>query len=449
MSFRFRVGIPKLFNFDNMFRALKYRNFRLFVSGQSLSLIGTWIQQIAMTWLIYRMTNSAFMLGVIGFSSQIPMFLLSPIAGVLADRWSRHKVLLVIQTAALIQALILSLIVFTGYVQIWHLIFLSVVLGAINAFDMPVRQSFMFDMLENNKKDLANAIAINSSMVNSTRLIGPAVAGILIAALGEGWCFALNSLSYVAVIISLLRMKNIPQHKNSKSANVLAEMKEGFNYTFGFKPIKYLLMLLALVSLMSTPLMLLAPVFAKEIFHGGASMYGFLMSAFGIGAMFGTVYLLNRRSVVGLWKLIAGAVFVLSLSMIAFSFSRIFWLSIIIIAISGLGMLFQIVSTNTMLQTISDENKRGRVLSFYSMAFIGMAPFGSLLFGSLTGIIGAQNTLILGGVFCLAGAALFTRKLPVIRPIVRPIYKRLGIMPEIVTTANSVHDLSVDEDSFK
>jgi MFS family permease len=430
-----------------MFRALKYRNFRLFVGGQSLSLIGTWIQQIAMTWLVYRMTNSAFMLGVIGFSSQIPMFVFSPIAGVLADRWSRHKVLLVIQTSSLIQALVLSFIVFTGYVQIWHLIFLSIVLGTINAFDMPVRQSFMFDMLDNNKKDLANAIALNSSMVNSTRLIGPSIAGILIATMGEGWCFALNSLSYVAVIISLLRMKNIPHLKNSKTTNVLEEMKEGFNYSFGFKPIRYLILLLAFVSLMSTPLTLLAPVFAKDIFHGGASMYGFLMGAFGTGAMFGTVYLLNRKSVVGLWKLIAGAVFLLGTGMIAFSISRILWLSIILMAICGLGMLFQIVSTNTMLQTISDENKRGRVLSFYSMAFIGMAPFGSLIFGSLAGLIGVQETLILGGAFCLVGAVIFTKKLPVIRSIVRPVYKRLGIMTEIVSTSNDTHELSIDEES--
>ncbi|MDR3628316.1 MAG: MFS transporter, partial [Ignavibacteriaceae bacterium] len=286
--------MPGLPNFKIMFRALKYRNFRLFIGGQSLSLIGTWVQQIAMTWLVYSITNSAFMLGMIGFSSQIPMFLLSPIAGVLADRWNRHKVILAIQTASLIQALILSVIVLSGHVQVWHLITLSIVLGTISAFDIPVRQSFMFDMLDNNKKDLPNAIALNSSMVNSTRLIGPSIAGILISTIGEGWCFALNSLSYVAVIISLLSMKNIPYLKNSKKTNVLEEMKEGFNYSFGFKPIKYLILLLALVSLMSTPLTLLAPVFAKDIFHGGASMYGFLMGAFGVGAMFGTVYLLNR-----------------------------------------------------------------------------------------------------------------------------------------------------------
>ena len=426
----FRDYLPWLPNFRIMFRALKHKNFKLFVSGQSFSLVGTWVQQIAMTWLVYRMTNSAFMLGVIGFSSQIPLFVFSPIAGVFADRWDRHKVLLVIQISALIQALFLSIIVFAGYVQIWHLIFLSVILGTINAFDIPVRQAFMFDMLDNNQKDLSNAIAINSSMVNSTRLIGPSIAGILISTVGEGWCFALNSLSYIAVVISLLRMKDISQRKNMVKTNIVEELKEGFQYTFGFKPIKYLLLFLALVSLMSTPLTLLAPVFAKQVFHGGASIYGFLMGAYGIGALFGAIYLLNRKSVVGLGKLIAAAVIVLSISMIAFSISTIFWISIILIAISGLGMLFQIVSTNTLLQTISDENKRGRVLSFYSMAFIGMAPFGSLIFGSVAHLIGPQDTIIIGSIFCLAGAAFFAKKLPVIRPIVRPIYKRLGLMLE-------------------
>jgi MFS family permease len=427
MSLSFKSGIPWLPNFNIMFRALKHRNFRLFVSGQSLSLIGTWIQQIAMTWLVYRMTNSAFMLGVIGFSGQIPSFILSPLAGVFADRWNRRKVLLVIQTSALIQATILSVLVFTGSIQIWHLILLSVLLGTISSFDIPVRQSFMFDMLDNNKQDLANAIAINSSIVNSTRLIGPSIAGILIATIGEGWCFALNSFSYVAVIISLLKMKNIIQQKNSRKSNLLQEMKEGFKYTFGFIPIKYLLLLLALVSLMSTPLTLLAPVFAKNIFNGGANIYGFLMGAYGTGAMFGVLYLLNRKSVAGLGKLIVAAVVILSLSIIAFAISRTLWISIILISISGLGTLFQIVSTNTLLQTLSDEHMRGRVLSFYSMAFIGMAPFGSLIFGSLADIIGAQNTLIIGGIICLIGAGLFAKKLPAIRLIARPVYQKLGI----------------------
>ena len=442
MTFISNRNIPGLPKLKILFRALKYKNFRLFISGQSLSLIGTWIQQIAMTWLVYRMTNSAFMLGLLGFSGQIPLFMLAPIAGVLADRWNRHKVLLAIQISALIQALFLSIIVFTGYVQIWHLIVLSILLGTINAFDIPVRQSFVFDMLDNNKKDLANALAMNASMVNSTRLIGPSIAGILISTIGEGWCFALNSLSYVAVVISLLRMKNISQLRNLRVSNVFVEMKEGFRYTFGFKPIKYLLLLLALVSLMGTPLTLLAPVFAKQIFHGGASIYGFLMGANGVGSLLGAVYLLNRKSVAGLWKLITKAVLVLSIGMIVFSISRILWISILIMAVSGLGIVVQIVSTNTLLQTISDENKRGRVLSFYSMAFIGMAPFGSLMFGSLAGIIGAPNTLILGGIFCLAGSILFANKLPVIRPIVMPIYKRLGIVHEIISTTENSNSLN-------
>ncbi len=417
--------------FRLMFRALKYKNYRLFVGGQSLSLVGTWIQMVAITWLVYKMTNSAFILGVVGFSGQMPLFLIAPFAGVIADRWNKKRVLLITQSLALVQALILSILVFTKVVTIWHLIGLSIFLGIINAFDMPIRQAFVVDMLDNKKQDLNNAIALNSSMVNGARLIGPSIAGILIATVGDGWCFAINCLSYLAVIISLLRMKiiNIPKIKSQSRA--IEQLKQGFSYTFGFKPIKYLILLLALVGLIGTPLTLLAPVFAKDFLHGNASTFGFLMSAYGSGALIGAVYLLNKKNVLGLGKLIAFAVMIFGAGMISFSLSRALWLSIIIMMISGMGMMLHVASTNTLLQTIAEENKRGRVMSFYAMAFRGMAPFGSLLSGSLAGLIGAPATLILGGAGCIIGVSFYFKRLPFLRTFVRPIYERMGILPEV------------------
>jgi MFS family permease len=286
-------------------------------------------------------------------------------------------------------------------------------------------------MLDNKKQDLNNAIALNSSMVNGARLIGPSIAGILIATVGDGWCFAINCLSYLAVIISLFRMKiiNIPKIKSQSRA--IEQLKQGFSYTFGFKPIKYLILLLALVGLIGTPLTLLAPVFAKDFLHGNASTFGFLMSAYGTGALIGAVYLLNKKNVLGLGKLIALAVLVFGAGMISFSLSRALWLSIIIMMISGMGMMLHVASTNTLLQTIAEENKRGRVMSFYAMAFRGMSPFGSLLSGSLAGLIGAPATLILGGVGCIIGVSFYFKKLPYLRTFVRPIYVRMGILPEV------------------
>ena len=323
------------------------------------------------------------------FQGNYHCFIIAPFAGVIADRWDKKRILLITQSLALVQALILSILVFTKVVMIWHLIALSIFLGIINAFDMPVRQAFVVDMLDNKKQDLGNAIALNSSMVNGARLIGPSIAGILIATVGDGWCFAINCLSYLAVIISLLRMEIIIIPKKRSQSHVFTQLKQGFSYTFGFKPIKYLILLLALVSLIGTPMTLLAPVFAKDFLHGNASTFGFLMSAYGTGALIGAVYLLNKKNVLGLGKLIAFAVMVFGAGMIAFSLSRVLWLSVIIMMFSGMGMMLHVASTNTLLQTIAEENKRGRVMSFYAMAFRGMSPFGSLIGGSLAGLIGA------------------------------------------------------------
>ena len=420
-------------NLRQMFRALKYKNYRLFVSGQSISLIGTWIQMVAMLWLVYSITNSALILGVVGFSGQIPMFVIAPFAGALADRVNKHKVLLITQSLALVQALILAGLVLFNLVTVWHLIILSVILGLINAVDMPVRQSFVIEMIENNKEDIGNAIALNSSMVNAARLVGPSIAGILIATVGEGWCFFLNSLSYVAVVVSLMKMKITPVVHSGEDKKILRDISEGFKYSFGFPPIKYLISQLAVIGLFGSMITLLAPVVAKEMLHGNASTFGFLMSAFGSGALIGAVYLLNKKTVLGLGRLIALAASLFGLSLILFSFSHIFVVSIIIMLFAGFSNMLIIASTNTLLQTLVEEDNRGRVMSLYTMAFRGMSPFGNLLAGSLAGFIGTEFALASGGVISLASGLLFLSRIPYLRNFIRPIYAKLGIIQEVAT----------------
>ena len=408
--------------------ALQYRNYRLFFSGQGISLIGTWMQRIAMSWLVYRLTNSALLLGVVGFTGQLPIFLLTPFAGVLADRMNRHRVLVATQTLAMIQALILALFVFTGTIAVWHIVTLSIFLGFIDAFDMPVRQSFMVEIVQT--KDLGNAIALNSSIVNSAQLLGPSIAGILIASTGEGMCFLLNAISYLFVIVSLLMMKMTSKQIENPKTPVLKGVGEGFSYVFGFAPIRSILLLLALISLVGMPFRVLLPVFAKDILHGGPDTLGFLAGSSGVGALVGSAYLASRRSVLGLGKWIALASSIFGIGLIAFSLSHVFWLSMILILLSSFGMMVQMASSNTILQTVVDEDKRGRVMSFYAMSLRGMAPFGSLLAGSLASAIGAPNTLIIGGASCLLGSLMFARKLPLLREMVRPIYVRMGIVSE-------------------
>jgi MFS family permease len=411
-------------------RALSSRNYRLFFAGQSISLIGTWMQRIAMSWLVYRLTHSALLLGVAGFAGQIPTFLLAPFAGVLADRWNRHRTLIVTQTLAMLQAAVLWVLVLTGSVQVWHVIALAVVLGAVNAFDMPVRQSFIVQMIEI-KEDLGNAIALNSSMVNAARLFGPAAAGVLIALFGEGICFLLNALSYLAVIAALVAMRIAPARGRPANGRVLEGLKEGFTYAFGLEPIRYIIFLLALVSLMGMPYQILMPVFAKDILHGGPHTLGFLMGASGLGAFVGTVYLAARRSVHGLERVIAVSAAVFGIGLIVFALSHVVWLSMVLMLFTGLGMIVQMAASNTVLQTVVDDDKRGRVMSFYTMAFMGMAPFGSLLAGALAARIGAPNTLIFGGAFTILGALVFARKLGTMREILRPIHEKKGLIPMI------------------
>ncbi|MFA4990158.1 MAG: MFS transporter, partial [Candidatus Omnitrophota bacterium] len=377
-----------------------------------------------------RLTNSPFLLGIVGFAGQIPTFLFSPFAGVFADRHNRRNMLVITQVFSLLQALILSLLILTGNIQVWQIIALSCLLGIINSFDIPIRQAFTVEMIED-REDLGNAIALNSSMVNAARLIGPSLAGILIASVGEGVCFLLNSASYIPVIASLLAMRVNKKKERLQHRHILLELKEGFNYAFNFLPIKIILLLLALVSLMGVPYQLLMPVFARDIFHGGPLTLGFLVAMSGIGALAGAIYLAARKSVLGLNSIIAWTTGFFGLSIIAFSFSRVLWVSMLILLFSGFGMMVQMASSNTILQTIVEEDKRGRVMSFYTMSFMGMVPFGSLLAGSLASAIGAPHTLLLGGICCIAGAGIFAVKLPSIREKVHPIYAKKGIIPEV------------------
>ena len=412
-------------------RALRSRNYRLFVAGQSVSLIGTWMQQVAMSWLIYRLTGSAMLLGVVGFTSQIPTIFISPVAGVLADRWDRRRLLIGTQTLAMCQAAFLAFVVLTGLVQVWQIILLSLILGIVNACDIPIRQSFVSQMVEN-REDLGNAIALNSSMVNGARLIGPAVAGLLVASAGEGVCFVLNAISYLAVIVAIVAMRIPPVlTPRPPRRRILSELKEGIVYAYGFGPIRSILLLLAVVSLLGMPYSVLVPVFAKEILLGGVHTYGFLMTAAGSGALVGTLFLASRKSVLGLGKIIVTATVLFAAGIASFALSTQFILSLAALAVAGFGAMLLVSSCNTVLQTILDEDKRGRVMSFFTIAFVGVAPFGNLGAGAMADTIGPRDTLLLGSLGCLVGAALFASLLPQIRKEVRPIYVRMGILRDV------------------
>jgi MFS family permease len=414
-----------------LLRALRSRNYRLFVAGQSVSLVGTWMQQVAMSWLVYRLTGSAFLLGVVGFTSQIPTFLLAPVAGVLADRSNRRRLLIVTQALAMLQAALLAATVLSGIVQVWHIVVLSLLLGVVNAFDIPIRQSFVVEMVSH-REDLGNAIALNSSMVNGARLIGPTIAGLLVASVGEGVCFIVNSASYLAVLVALAAMRLAPSpHHWKQRRHVILELREGFNYAFGFGPIRSILLLVALVSLTGMPYAVLVPVFAKEVLHGGAHTFGFLMTAAGCGAFAGTVYLASRKSVLGLGRLIVLAAVLFAVGIAGFAVSSNIPLSLVSLVVAGFGAMTLVASCNTVLQTIVEEDKRGRVMSFFTVAFMGMAPFGSFGVGTMAGIIGPRETLLLGAACCLVGAGMFARHLPHIREKVRPIYVKMGIIKEV------------------
>jgi MFS family permease len=415
-------------------RALRHRNYRLFFTGQSISLVGTWLTKVATAWLVYRLTGSAWLLGVVGFAGEIPTFLLAPLAGVLVDRWNRRRVLLATQTLAMLQSALLATLALGGFIRIWEVIALSVLQGLINAFDMPVRQSMIVEMVDD-RADLPNAIALNSSMVNAARLLGPAIAGALIAAVGEGWCFFIDAVSYAAVILSVLLMHLDAQPPARKTTRVLHEMAEGFRYVRGSPPIRALLLLLAISGLAGRPFAVLLPVIAREVMHGGAGTLGTLQATAGVGALAGALYLASRASVVGLGRVIVASAALFGLGLVAFSRAHVLWLAMPLLLLAGTGMMLQTAASNTVIQTVVDEDKRGRVMSFLAMSLFGTVPLGSLIAGALATRIGAENTILIGGAICIVAAGLFLRVLPEVRRAVRPIYERMGILPKTAVAA--------------
>ena len=427
---------------SHAWRALRHRNFRLFFGGQTISLIGTWMTRIATAWLVYRLTHSALLLGTVSFAGQIPTFIFAPFAGVWVDRLNRRQVLIWTQTLSMFQSLALAALTFSGHITVHWILVLAVTQGLINAFDMPGRQSFMVQMVED-RADLGNAIAINSSMVNAARLIGPSLAGMVIAASNEGWCFLIDGISYIAVIASLLMMRVHVAAVKRAATSMFTELKEGWSYVSGFLPIRTILMLFAVVSLMGMPFVVLMPIFAATVLHGGPHTLGFLMGAMGVGALISALSLAARKSVRGLIRMIPVAAAVFGLGLIGFGMSHWFWLSMLMVLVAGMGMMQGMASSNTIIQTLVSEDKRGRVMSYYTMAFMGMAPFGSLLAGTLAhaipsaplGIVagpllsGAQWTVMINGLVVVLGAGWFFTRLPALRVVVRPIYQEMGIIP--------------------
>jgi MFS family permease len=414
---------------SHAWRALRHRNFRLFFCGQSISLIGNWMTRLATGWLVYRLTHSALLLGVVGFAGQILTFALAPFAGVWIERLDRRKVLVWTQVAAAVQSLAVAALTLAHVITLWEIIVLTALQGLINAFDMPARQSFLVQMVDD-RSDLGNAVAINSSMANGGRLVGPAIAGLVIAAFGEGWCFLIDGVSYFAVIASLLMMNIKPLNIHRKATSMLEQMREGWDYVSTFRPIRTILLLFAMLGLMGTPHMVLLPIFAGQVLHGGAHTLGWLTGASGTGALVSAFSLAIRKSVVGLTRMIQIAAVIFGCALILFGLSHTLWLSLVLLLFAGFGMMQVFSASNTVIQTLVPEDKRARVMSYYAMAFFGTAPFGSLLAGALAHRIGASETVILTGVFCLAGAIWFTFELPKVNAVIRPIYQQMGLLPE-------------------
>lgn len=399
--------------FSNTFRALKHKNYRLFFIGQIISLSGTWMQNVAQSWLVYRLTGSVTLLGLVGFAGQIPVFLLAPIGGAIADKYNRQRILIFTQSVSMVSALVFATLTLTGNIEVWHLFVLASITGISNAFDIPTRQSFVVDMV--GKEDLVNAIALNSSMFNGARIVGPAIAGILVSAVGEGWCFLLNAISYVAVITGILMMNIQPKEILKSTDSAVQKIIEGFRFVGTTAPIRALLLLLGLVSLMGMPYAVLMPIFADQILHGGARGLGMLMGAAGLGALIGALTLASRNGIKGLGRWVAFASAAFGVSLILFSLSHTFWLSLILIIPVGFSLMVQMASSNTLIQTMVPDELRGRVMAVYSMMFMGMAPIGALLAGVLAGNIGAAETVALGGAVCIVGAIIFGWRLPALR----------------------------------
>jgi MFS family permease len=412
---------------SHAWRALRHRNFQLFFFGQSISLVGTWMTRLATSWLVYRMTHSALLLGIVGFSGQVVAFLLGPFAGVWVERLDRRKLLVWTQIGGAVQSLALAALTLAQVINLWEIIALSALQGLINAFDMPGRQSFLVQMVED-RNDLGNAIAINSSMANGARLIGPAIAGLVIAAAGEGWCFLIDGVSYFPVIASLRAMRINPMEIRRNASSMIGQMREGWDYVRTFRPIRTILLLFALLSLMGWPYSVLLPVFAVQVLHGGPHTLGWLAGASGIGALVSAFSLAVRKTVSGLTRMLQIAAAVLGGALVLFGLSNTLWLSLVLMVFAGFGLIQGASASNTIIQSLVPEDKRARVMSYYTMAFFGAAPVGSLLAGTLAHRIGAPHTVILTGAFCIAGSLWFTCERPKIRPVMRPIYKDRGLL---------------------
>ncbi|MBI3934776.1 MAG: MFS transporter [Acidobacteria bacterium] len=411
-------------------RALRHRNFQLFMGGQFLSLIGTWVQTVAQSWLVYRLTDSSVMLGVVGFASQIP-YLFSPIGGVIADRMNRHRLVVLTQVLSAAQALLLAWLTLSGQVRVWHVFYLALALGIVGVFDMTARQSFLVEMV--GKEDLMNAIALNSSVYNTGRVLGPAVAGVMVAAIGEGWCFFVNGISFLAVIVGLLMMRLSPLLPREIKISPVEQFREGIHYVRQSEPLRALLIHLGIVSIMNYPFIVLMPVFADRILRGGPKTLGILMSAFGVGALLGGLYMATRTGLRGLSRTIVRATIVYSIALILFSFSPTVAIACVFLVVAGAGMMLQVASTNTSLQSITSDALRGRVMGFYGMMFLGMVPIGSLLAGWLGDWIGAPYTVSLGAVVCILAALAFNRRRPVVVAALRQVMEQRASLVPIPT----------------
>lgn len=413
--------------YAHAWRALRHRNFQLYFVGQGISLLGNWMTNLATSWLVYRLTHSVLLLGVVSFVGQIVGFLLCPFAGVWIERIDRRKLLIATQAAACVQSLALAALTLTHRVTLAEIVALMAVQGIINAFDMPGRQSFLVQMV-GDRNDLPNAIAISSSMVNGARLIGPALAGLVIAAVGEGWCFLLDGISYFAVIASLLLMRIQPIEMRRHALTMLEQMREGWTYVSTFRPIRSILFLFAFLALMGYSYTVLLPVFAAQILHGNAKTLGWLTGASGIGALTSALSLALRKSVVGLTRMLQIASFVLGTALILFGLSHTLWISLVLMVFVGFGIMQAASGANTIIQSLVTEQMRARVMSFYTMAFFSSAPFGSLFAGALAHRIGAPHTALITGTFCLAAGVLYSFDLPRIDAAIRPVYQKLGLI---------------------
>ncbi|MDD4004374.1 MAG: MFS transporter [Elusimicrobiaceae bacterium] len=416
----------------HVLRALKHRNYRIFMGGQAVSLTGTWMQQLALSWLIYRMTGSAFLLGAVGFIGQLPTFILAPIAGVMADRYDKRKILLQVQTVAMLHAFLLAALVLSGTIQVWHIMCLGMVLGLVNAFDMPVRQAYVVEML-GGKQDLSNAIALNSSIVNVTRIIGPALAGVIVAKFGEGLCFLFNGISFIAVLWSLRALDTVPPERKHATKKVLSELREGLRYLTATPPLLHIILLLGAISLFGMSFQVLLPVYVKEVLGTGPRTLGLLMGAMGAGSLVAAAGFAAQKSTANFMALIPGAAAVFGTSLAAIAVAGSCHSALLIIPITGMAMMTQIAASNTTLQTISQDHMRGRVMAFYSMSFLGLAPFGSLYAGTMAQKIGVKYTLLIGGLICLAAGRIFKNRINALEKA-----GRLSPLPEKLPPGNKL-----------